>query len=314
MKKNKDKTFKTSIGGQAVLEGVMMKGPDEMAVAVRKSDGEIVIDKKKVSSVTKKYKILKLPIIRGIINFVESMVLGIKTLMFSADLYDMGEEDPTYKPSKFDMWLEKHISKDAVVYVSLVLALGLSVLLFVFLPALITKALTFFTESHIIKSLIEGVVRMTIFVLYIFLASLAKDIRRVFEYHGAEHKTIFCYEKGEELTVENVKKQSRLHPRCGTSFLIEVMIVSIIAFSVISWDSLLVRIGLKLLMLPLIAGVTYEFLKFSGRSNNRCIALLTKPGLWLQKITTREPDDSQIEVAIASMKEVIPENKEDAKW
>ena len=312
MKKNK--TFKTSIGGQAVLEGVMMKGPDKMAVAVRKSDGEIVIDQKEVSSITKKYKFLKLPVIRGVVNFVESMVLGIKTLMFSADLYDGGEDDPAYKPSKLDMWLEEHLSKDAVVYFSLVLALGLSVLLFVFLPAFITKAVTFFIESHILKSLIEGAVRMVIFVLYIFLASLAKDIRRVFEYHGAEHKTIFCYEKGEDLTVENVKKQSRLHPRCGTSFLIEVMIVSILAFSVISWDSLLVRIGLKLLMLPLIAGVTYEFLKFSGRSNSKCIALLIKLGLWLQKITTREPDDKQIEVAIASMKEVIPENKEDAKW
>lgn len=297
-----------------MLEGVMMKGPDDMAVAVRKSDGEIVIDKKKVSSATKKCKILKLPIIRGVVNFVESMVLGIKTLMFSADLYDMGEDDPTYKPSKFDMWLEKHLSKDAVVYVSLVLALGLSVLLFVLLPAFITKYTTFFIQNHIIKSLIEGVIRMAIFVVYIYLASLAKDIRRVFEYHGAEHKTIFCYEKGEELTVENVRKQPRLHPRCGTAFLIEVMIISIVAFSVISWDSLLVRICLKLLLLPVIAGVAYEFLKFSGRSNSKCVAILTKPGLWLQKITTREPDDSQIEVAIASMKEVIPENREDAKW
>ena len=312
MKKNK--TFKTSIGGQAVLEGVMMKGPDKMAVAVRKSDGEIIIDTKEISSASKKCKLLKLPIIRGVVNFVESMVLGIKTLMFSAELYDVGEEDPTYKPSKFDEWLEKHLSKDAVVYVSLVLALGLSVLLFVLLPAFITKYATFFIQNHIVKSLIEGIVRMIIFVTYIYLASLAKDIRRVFEYHGAEHKTIFCYEKGEELTVENVKKQPRLHPRCGTAFLIEVMIISIVAFSVISWDSLLVRICLKLLLLPVIAGVAYEFLKFSGRSNSKCIAILTKPGLWLQKITTREPDDAQIEVAIASMKEVIPENREDAKW
>ena len=312
--KKKDKSFKTSIGGQAVLEGVMMKGPDDMAVAVRKSDGEIVIDKKPVPSVTKKNKILKLPIIRGVVNFAESMVLGIKTLMFSAELYDMGEDDPTYKPSKFDEWLEKHISKDAVVYFSLVLALLMSVGLFVLLPAFITKYATFFIENHILKSLIEGVVRMVIFVVYIYLASLAKDIRRVFEYHGAEHKTIFCYEKGLDLTVENVKKQPRLHPRCGTAFLIEVMIISILAFSVISWDSLLVRICLKLLLMPVIAGIAYEFLKFSGRSNNKCVAILTKPGLWLQKITTREPDDEQIEVAIASMKEVIPENKEDAKW
>lgn len=310
--KNK-KSFKTSIGGQAVLEGVMMKGPDEMAVAVRKSNGEIVIDKKKVSSITKKSKILKLPIIRGVVNFVESMVLGTKTLMFSADLYD-GEDDPAYKPSKVDMWLEKHINKDAVVYFSLILALFLSVGLFVLLPAFVTKYATFFVKSDILRSLIEGVIRMAIFILYIYLVSLAKDIRRVFEYHGAEHKTIFCYENGEELTVENVKKQSRLHPRCGTSFLIEVMIISIIAFSFISWDSLIVRILLKLLLLPVVAGIAYEFIKFSGRSENKCVAILTKPGLWLQKLTTREPDDEQIEVAICSMKEVIPENREDAKW
>ena len=314
MKKDKTKSFKTSIGGQAVLEGIMMKGPDDMAVAVRKSDGEIIIDKKPVPSVTKKSKILKLPIIRGVVNFVESMVLGIKTLMFSAELYDMGEEDPTYTPSKFDEWLEKHFNKDAVVYVSLVLALFLSVGLFILLPAFITKYATFFIQNHIVKSLIEGVVRMAIFVAYIALSSLSKDIRRVFEYHGAEHKTIFCYEKGLDLTVENVKAQPRLHPRCGTAFLIEVMILSVLAFSVISWDSLLVRIGLKLLLMPVVAGVAYEFLKFSGRSNNKCVAILTKPGLWLQKITTKEPDESQIEVAIAAMNEVIPENKEDAKW
>ena len=314
MKKDKTKPFKTSIGGQAVLEGVMMKGPDDMAVAVRKSDGEIIIDKKPVPSVTKKCKILKWPIIRGVVNFVESMVLGIKTLMFSAELYDMGEEDPTYTPSKFDEWLEKHFSKDAVVYVSLVLALFLSVGLFILLPAFITKYTTFFIENHIVKSLIEGVIRMAIFVAYIALSSLAKDIRRVFEYHGAEHKTIFCYEKGLDLTVENVKAQPRLHPRCGTAFLIEVMIISVLAFSVISWDSLLVRIGLKLLLMPVVAGVAYEFLKFSGRSNSKCVAILTKPGLWLQKITTREPDEQQIEVAIAAMKDVIPKNKEDAKW
>ncbi|MFA7636702.1 MAG: DUF1385 domain-containing protein [Monoglobales bacterium] len=314
MKKDKNKPFKTSIGGQAVLEGVMMKGPDKMAVAVRKSNGEIIIDKKEVSSVTKKVKILKLPIIRGVVSFVESMVLGIKTLMYSAELYDMGEDDPTYKPSKFDAWLEKHVSKDAVVYFSLILALFLSVGLFVLLPAFITKYTTGFIENSVLKSLIEGVIRMVIFVLYIYLSSLAKDIKRVFEYHGAEHKTIYCYEKGEELTVENVKKQSRLHPRCGTSFLIEVMILSIIAFSVISWDNLLVRIALKLLLLPVIAGVAYEFIKFSGRSENKCVAILTKPGLWLQKITTEEPDEQQIEVAITAMKEVIPENIEDAKW
>lgn len=310
----KNKEFKTSIGGQAVLEGVMMKGPDEMAVAVRKADGEIVLDKKQVSSITKKYKILGLPIIRGVVNFISSMVLGIKTLMFSAELYDVEGEDPSLQPSKVDQWIEKHISKDAVVYFSLVLALFLSLGLFMFLPTIITKYVTFYIENDFVKSIIEGVVKMAIFVAYISLASMSKDIKRVFEYHGAEHKTIFCYESGEELTVENVKKQSRLHPRCGTSFLIEVLVISIIVFSVVSWENVLVRLGIKLLLLPLIAGIAYEFLKFSGRSSNKCVKILTKPGLWIQKITTREPDDEQIEVAIEAMKAVIPENKEDAQW
>ncbi len=312
--KKESKSFKTSIGGQAVIEGVMMKGPEKMAVAVRKSNGEIVIDEKNVSSVTKKIKILKLPVIRGVVNFAESMILGIKTLMFSAELYDAGEDDPTYKPSKTDLWLEKHLSKDAVVYFSLFLSLILTLGLFVFLPTFITKYLTFWTDNGIVKSLIEGVVKISVFVSYIYLSSLMKDIRRTFEYHGAEHKTIFCYESGEELTVENVKKQSRLHPRCGTSFLIEVMIISILVFSLVSWENLALRVGIKILALPLVAGIAYEFIKFSGRSTNKCVSLLTKPGLWLQRLTTREPDDEQIEVAIASMKCVIPENKEDAKW
>ena len=309
------KVHKTSIGGQAVIEGVMMKGPKDIAVAVRKSNGEIVIDKKPVASILQKSKFLKLPIIRGIISFVESMVIGVRTLMFSAELYDLEEEDPTYKPSKFDEWLEKVFkNKDAVIYTSVVIALVLSMALFVFLPATITKYTTEFISNSVLRSLIEGATRMIIFVLYIWLVSRSKDIQRVFEYHGAEHKTIACYEHGEELTVENVKKHCRLHPRCGTSFLIEVMIISVIVFSFLSWDSLPIRILSKLLLMPFVAGIAYELIKIAGRCDNKLIQIINKPGLWLQKITTKEPDDEQIEVAIRSILEVIPENRDDAKW
>ncbi len=309
------KEHKTSIGGQAVIEGVMMRGPKDIAVAVRKSNGEIVVDKKPVSSVLQKCKFLKLPIIRGIVSFVESLVLGVRTLMFSAELYDLEEEDPTYQPSKFDEWLEKVFkNKDAVIYTSVVIALVLSMALFVFLPALITKYTTNFITNDVARSLIEGGVRMAIFVLYIWLVSKTKDIQRVFEYHGAEHKTIACYEHGDELTVENVKKYSRLHPRCGTSFLIEVMIISVIVFSFLSWDSLPVRILSKLALMPFVAGFAYEIIKLAGRCDNKLVQIINKPGMWLQKLTTKEPDAEQIEVAIRSLTEVIPENKDDAKW
>ena len=306
---------KTSIGGQAVLEGVMMRGPKDIAVAVRKSDGEIVVDKKPVSSITAKYPFLKWPIIRGVVSFIESMVLGVKTLMFSAELYDTGEEDPTYEPSKFDLWLEKVFgNKDVVIYTSVIISLFLAVGLFIFLPALITKYTTWFIQHDVVRSLIEGCVRMGIFVLYIFLVSRMKDIQRVFQYHGAEHKTIACYEHGEALTVENVKKYSRLHPRCGTSFLIEVMIISVIVFSFISWSNIWVRIGLKLLLMPLVAGIAYEFIKLAGRSDHPIVQLINKPGLWLQHLTTREPDGEQIEVGIRSLEEVLTGDKEDDKW
>ncbi len=309
------KCMKTSIGGQAVLEGVMMKGPDYIATSVRKSSGEIVVDKQPVNAVIKKNKLAKLPIIRGVINFVQSMVLGIKTLMLSADLYDLDEEEQTYEPSKFDLWLEKVFkNKDAVIYTSVVIALFLSVALFIFLPAVVTKFVAQFIPYDFVKSIIEGVLRMAIFVGYVLLVSQTKEIKRVFQYHGAEHKSIACYEHGEELTVENVRKYSRFHPRCGTSFLIEVMIIGIIVFSFVTWSNLALRIVIKLALLPLVAGLAYEFIKFAGRCDNKFMRALSAPGLWLQRLTTKEPDDEQIEVAIRSLTEVIPENEEDAKW
>lgn len=309
------KVIKTSIGGQAVLEGVMMKGPDYIATSVRKSSGEIVVDKQPVNALIKKNKLARLPIIRGVINFVQSMVLGIKTLMLSAELYDLDEEEATYEPSKFDAWLEKVFkNKDAVIYTSVVIALFLSVALFIFLPAVVTKFVAQFIPYDFVKSIIEGVLRMAIFVAYVLLVSQTKEIKRVFQYHGAEHKSIACYEHGEELTVENVRKYSRFHPRCGTSFLIEVMIIGIIVFSFVTWSNLALRIVIKLALLPLVAGLAYEFIKFAGRCDNKLMRALSAPGLWLQRITTKEPDDEQIEVAIRSLTEVIPENEEDAKW
>ena len=306
----------TRIGGQAVIEGVMMKGPTKIATAVRKSNGEIVVDKKDLNPATSKNKFLKLPILRGVIAFISSMVTGIKCLMYSADQVDF-DDDEGYEESKFEKWLDDKFGdkiSDIVIYFSVFVSLIFSIGLFMILPNLIAGIFKIILSSRIILNLIEGVIRIGIFLLYIVLVSQMKDIRRVFEYHGAEHKTIATYESGEELTVENARKFSRLHPRCGTSFLLIVMVISIIFFSVLSWESVWQRLLYRLLLLPVVAGLSYEVITFTGKSKNKCIKWLTKPGLWLQKLTTREPDDEQIEVAIEAIKNVLTGNKEDDKW
>ncbi len=318
MKEKKDKKIhKTSIGGQAVIEGVMMKGPKEMAIAVRKPDNEIIIEKKAVSAALQN-KFLKLPIIRGCVGFFDSMVTGVKSLMFSAQFFDLEGEETE---SKFDQWLERKFGdkiKDIVIYVSVVLSLILSIGLFFMLPNFITELIAKLTEISVDgtpRTLIEGGVRMLIFFGYILLVSQMKDIKRVFMYHGAEHKTIATYEHGLELTVENVRKGCRLHPRCGTSFLIFVMIISVVVFMVIpaglAWWQ---RALFKILLLPVVAGLSYEVIKFAGRHENWFTKFISQPGMWLQYITTREPDDAQIEVAIESLKAVMPDNKEEDKW
>lgn len=315
------KTCKTSIGGQAVLEGVMMRGPEKIAVCVRKSNGEIVSDVEEIKNAKSKKTINKIPIVRGCVNFFDSMIKGVTTLMKSADMYDLEEEDPTYKPSKADAVVEKIFkNKDAVIYFSVVVALIFSVGLFFIIPGLIFNLLDNFIKNRIVLNLVEGLVRIVIFLSYLALVSVNKDIQRVFEYHGAEHKTIFTYEAGEELTVENVKKHKRFHPRCGTSFLVFVMLISILVYSVIPREFAGFEINgfsmiiVKLLLLPLISGISYEIIKWAGRSDSKIVQFLSKPGMMLQKLTTREPDDSQIEVAIASIQAVIPENREDAIW
>ncbi len=327
---------KTSIGGQAVMEGVMMRGPKKIATAVRKPDGEIIVDEQELGKV-RKGKFVKLPIIRGCVNFIDSMIIGVKALMFSAQFFDVDEDgNPTpQEPSKFEAWLEKKLDSEkatnVVIYISVVLSLLLSIAIFMWLPATLTGFLRNIIPSDGILTTIEGTLRILIFILYLFLVSRMNDIKRVFMYHGAEHKSIFCYEKGLELTVENVRVQSRLHPRCGTSFLLIVMIISIIIYRFIPWDQEtlttlpiigkvaefsdeLVRIVLRLLLLPVVAGISYEIIKFAGRHDNAFTRIISKPGMWFQKITTNEPDDAQIKVAIAAIKAVIPENKEDDKW
>ncbi len=316
MANNQKEAHITSIGGQAVIEGVMMRGPEEIATAVRKSDGSIIIDKKPVSSIVAKYKLKKIPIVRGVVAFVESLVTGMKCLMFSADQMDL-EDDEDYKPSKFEAWLEDKLGdkiKDIAIYFSVVVAMIFSIGLFMLLPNALATVVSAFTDNHIILNFAEGLIRMTIFLCYMLLVSQMKDIQRVFEYHGAEHKTIATYESGDELTVENARKHSRLHPRCGTSFLLIVMVVSIITFSFLRWSSMWKNMLYRLLLLPIVSGISYEIIKIAGKSKNRCVTVLTKPGLWLQKITTREPDDSHLEVAIASLKAVLTDNKEDDKW
>lgn len=305
---------KTSIGGSAIIEGVMMRGPSKMAIAVRKPDSEIIVD---ISDVKLKSSVFrKTPIIRGVVNFFDSMVTSVKALMYSAEFFDIEEEEE--KPSKFEAWLEKKLGdnlKTVVIYTSVIISLCLSIGLFFLLPSLITNFLyRFFEYNQVVRSLIEGAIRISIFLVYLLICSKQKDVNRVFQYHGAEHKTIFCYESGEELTVENCRKQSRLHPRCGTSFLVFVMLISIIVFSFVGITQPFLRAAIKLLCLPLIAGLSYEVIKLAGRSDNKLVCVISKPGMWLQYITTKEPDDAMLEVAIAAMKPVIPDDENEAKW
>ena len=320
MKKENKKIHKTSIGGQAVMEGVMMRGPKEIAIAVRKSDGEIVLDTKPVPKALSKFKWMKWPVIRGCISFFDSMILGVRSLMYSAEFVDI-ESEPE-EQGKLDKWLEEKFGeklKDYIIYFSVVFSLILSIGLFFVLPSLITDWLKLGDKDSTAKMLIDGGVRLTIFLIYLIAVSQMKDIKRVFMYHGAEHKSIHCYEAGEELTVENVRHHTRLHPRCGTSFLLIVMIVSIIIFLFVfrflpNEIGAIQRVLLKILLLPLVAGISYEIIKFAGRKDNCCTRIISKPGMWLQYLTTREPDDSMLEVAITSLKAVIPENKEEDKW
>ncbi|MGM9607429.1 MAG: DUF1385 domain-containing protein [Oscillospiraceae bacterium] len=312
--------FRTTIGGQALIEGIMMLGPDKKAIVVRKSDGELEVKEEPRKLIKDKYPILGWPLIRGVVNFGSSLINGVRALFYSADFYP--EDDEPEEPSKFDLWLEKHLGseKAASVIMGFAAVLGIlfSVGLFFLLPTFIAGFFDRFITSPIAHNLIEGVIRIVIFMLYLFLCSRMKDMKRVFSYHGAEHKTIFCYEAGLPLTVENVRTQPRHHPRCGTSFLFVVIVVSIlcssVVFTYVEWTNLWVRMGLHLLLLPVVVAISYEFNRLVGRHDNWLTRILTKPGLWMQNFTTFEPDDSMIEVGIEALKRVIPEEKGKDTW
>lgn len=297
-------TKRKSVGGQAVIEGVMMRGSKGVATAVRKSDGEIEVDFSDSVPLTKKYKIFSIPIIRGFVTLIDSLVLGVKTLNYSASFFMEGEEEE--EQSKFDKWLEsvfKEKTQDVVMGVSFIVSLALSMLLFFILPTFVANSLKGANINNtIVLNIFEGIIRVSIFLLYIYLISKMEDIKRVFQYHGAEHKTIFCYERDLELTPENAMKQGRLHPRCGTNFLFLVMIISIIVFSFTGWNSLYERIMYRVILLPIVSGITYEVIKWMGSSDTGIAKFFSYPGLMLQKLTTKEPDLSQIEVAICSLK------------
>ena len=321
--------FKTTIGGQALIEGIMMRGPDKDAIVVRTKEDLHIETMPRKKNPPKSWK--NLPFIRGIFNFFDAQVVGIKALLRSADL---APEEMQEEPSKFDRWLEKKLGSEAfqkaIVGIAMCMGLGLSVVLFFLLPMIIGGLFDRWITSNLGVNLIEGLIRMVIFLGYMLLISRMEEMRRVFSYHGAEHKTIRCYEAGLPLTVENVRVQTRLHPRCGTSFLLVVMVISILVFSVASSALLaavpaletirgsfayrLLMIVFKLLLLPLVVGITYEINRWAGRNDNGFTRILTAPGMWLQNFTTNEPDDSMIEVGIAAVEAVLPEQEGADRW
>lgn len=323
--------FKTMIGGQALIEGIMMLGPDKSSVVVRKKDGlRIKTEPRKVSE---GFSLKKLPLIRGVFNFCASMKMGVTALLYSADVYAEDDEEAAQEPqSKLDAWLEKHLSSEkaqsVMTTLAVVVGIAFSVALFFVLPSLIGSVINrFLTTNELVRNLLEGLVRIVIFLSYMFLVSRMKDMKRVFAYHGAEHKTIRCYEARLPLTVENVRRQTRLHPRCGTSFLFVVIIISILVFSVATQLlapvtpefhnrvlEALFRVALRLLLLPIVVGISYEFNRLVGRHDNWLTRALSAPGMWLQYLTTNEPDDSMIEVGIEALRQVLPEQEGADRW
>lgn len=310
--------FRTSIGGQALIEGILMRGPEKQAIVVRSPEG-LVTKVEELTLIRDKYPVLGWPIIRGAVTFLDSIVKGVKALMFSADYFP---DDEAAQPSKFDLWVERHFTAEKaqslVLWLSVFLSLGLTLVLFVLLPTFVAGLVDPYIDSVVVHNLVEGVLKIAIFVAYLVFCSKQKDIKRVFSYHGAEHKTIFCYEAGLPLTVENARIQPKHHPRCGTSFLFVVIIVSIlissVVFSFVDWRNLWVRVGMHLLLLVPVVGITYEFNRYVGRHDNPVTNFLARPGMWLQNFTTNEPDDSMLEVAIQALTLVLPEEKGKDAW
>ena len=308
------KDFRTSIGGQALIEGIMMRGPEKYSIVVRTKDG-LVEKTEEVKPLKEKHPVFGFVFIRGVVNFVSSMKLGMRSIMFSAD--QMPEEEQE-DPSKFDKWVEEKLGSEkaekVIITVALVLGIAMSVGLFMLLPTFLAGFASGFIENVILRNLFEGLLRIIIFLTYLWMTTKMSYIKRVWAYHGAEHKAIYCYEKGLPLTTDNIREQSSLHPRCGTSFLFIVMIVSILVFSLTTWNNLLVRFALRIALLPVVVSISYEIIKLAGRYDNVLTRIISAPGKALQRLTTREPDDDMIEVAQKALELVIPENENEAVW
>ncbi|QEY35572.1 DUF1385 domain-containing protein [Caproiciproducens galactitolivorans] len=304
----------TSIGGQALIEGILMRGPKKTEIAVRLSDGSISLEEMNTGFIKDKYPVFRLPLLRGVAAMIDSLTMGYKALSVSVEKAGLEEDE---EPSKFDKWVQKTFGDkmmNAIMVASTVLGLLLAVVLFFMLPTFLFNLIRDYVAGPGFapwRSVVEGIMRIAIFIIYIYFCARMPEIKRLFQYHGAEHKTIFCYENNEELTVENVRRHSRFHPRCGTSFLVIMLLLGIIVGFFIPFGNPFVRTIVKILCIPLIMGIGYEFIRLCGRCENTATRIISAPGLWMQHITTQEPDDSMIEVAIAAMQQVIPENGED---
>lgn len=311
---NNNCSFRTSIGGQALIEGILMRGPKKQAIVCRTADG-LVEKTEELKFIKDKYPILGRPFIRGCATFISSLVKGMQALMYSAELVPLEEQG---EPDKIDAWIERHFPEDKaqklIIGVAVVMGVALSLFLFIFLPAFTVGLIPVLKANYVIRNLSEGVVRVIILLVYMKLCCLSPDVKRLFSYHGAEHKTIFCYEHGKELTVDNVRTESRFHPRCGTSFLLVVVVVSILVNSVVRSSNSFVRMAFHLLLLPVVVGISYEINRWCGLHDNRLSVALSAPGKWLQHMTTNEPDDGMIECAIRAMELVIPEDKGSDEW
>ena len=307
--------FKTSIGGQALMEGILMRGPEKQAIVCRTENG-LVEKVEELNMVKDKHPVLGWPFIRGVVILIDSLVKGMRALTYSASLLP---EDQQEEPSKLDLWLEKKLGNEKAEKIALgiaaVLGVALALTLFILLPTLIAGFIPGLEGRYTLRSLIEGVIKIVIFLVYLWLCTRVKEVKRLFSYHGAEHKTIFCYEKGLPLTVENVRPQSRFHPRCGTSFLLVVIILGLFAGLLIQVDNVLLRILLRLVLLPVIIALAYELNRWAGRHDENIVSrIVTWPGKQLQHLTTNEPDDGMIECAIRAMELVIPEEKGKDAW
>lgn len=296
----------TKIGGQAVLEGIMMKGTDRTAVVIREPKGSMHI---KIEPIKPQSRWKRVPILRGVLIFLDALTVGTRTLLYSAEVLEKAEGEEPEEADRFTLWLEKRFGEknafSIMLYLSVILAIAFTVGIFIILPTWVINLLGLLTKSEIMLNIAEGILRILMFVVYVFLISRIEDIRRVFQYHGAEHKCIHCFENGLALTPENCDEFETLHPRCGTSFLMFVMVISLLLFSLLGWPNLLIRIASRLLLIPFIAGISYELLRFAGTGDSALIKFLSLPGLALQKLTTLNPDKGQLEVAIAAIKAVL---------